>query len=152
MIFFIGIFSPCPPVAQINKKSLGSLYHCQTSQISRKLFYFPMYYFSTYQITVTSVVDWFHLALVPEMDVNTRHPGDFLSSLTKKNGYLYWIPQLNISTWKRHSCEQLVPFSTGSRDGCEYTPVKHLNISTWKRHSCEQIHIRVSHLHILSHC
>ena len=42
-----------------------------------------------------------------------QHLGDFLASLIKKkkkkkkNGYLYWIPQRNISIWNRHSCEQI---------------------------------------------
>ena len=50
-------------------------------------------------------VDWFRPVLITKMAVNTRHLGDFLASLTKK-GYLYWIPQRNISIWNRHSCEQ----------------------------------------------
>ena len=46
-------------------------WRCQTNQASRKLFYFPVYYFSPYQNTVTSVVDWLRSALIPEMAVNT---------------------------------------------------------------------------------
>ena len=93
-------------VAQINQKSLDSQNQCQTSQISRKHFYFPVCYFSPYQNIVTSVVDWFRPALITKMAVNTRHLGNFLASLTK-NGYLYWIPQRNFSIWNRHSREQI---------------------------------------------
>ena len=82
--FCIVIFSCSLLVTQINQKSLDSR-HCQTSQASRKLFYFPVYYFSPYQNTVTSVVDWLRLALIPEMAVNTWHPGNFLAPLTIMN-------------------------------------------------------------------
>ena len=71
------IFSRGLPVPQINQKCSEFLYHCQTSRISRKLFYFPVYYFTPYQNTMKPVVEWFRLALIPEMAVNTWHPGDF---------------------------------------------------------------------------
>ena len=82
--FCIVIFSCGLPVTQINQKSLDSR-HYQTSQICRKLFYFPVYCFSPYQNPVTSVVDSLRLALIPEVAVNTWHPGDFWTSLTKMN-------------------------------------------------------------------
>ena len=71
--------------ADNSKEFLDSLYHCQTSQIhvSRKLLFSSLQFFIVPN-TVTSVVDWFRLVLIPEMAVNTRHPGDFLASPTEK--------------------------------------------------------------------
>ena len=99
-------FLPRSAVAQINQKEFRFSKSVSNQSNKQEPLLFSCVLFFTVSKIVTSVVDWFRPALITKMVVSTRHLGDFLASLTK-NGYLYWIPQRNISVWNRHSREQI---------------------------------------------